>query len=213
MNEAVPDCLVTGYELLKKGLDLPDPDYRHVLAAAIRVRAEVIVTFNLKDFPPDVLEEFDIFTQNSDDFIDDLFDLSPQTVITVARQQRASPRLYARRFPCQASSKSTDHAHGPTRWRRWEYAAFMIYALPTRVIATSNSPATPRPPSLARDWPTEKRTFPPAKLFPLSWGMAGSMLWRLMLAVRGFLVPTLPRGNAYLCHHSQQTSTRPVSTK
>lgn len=36
MKEAVPDCIVTGFEPLVNGLELPDPDDRHVLAAAIR---------------------------------------------------------------------------------------------------------------------------------------------------------------------------------
>ena len=51
MNEAVRDCLVSGYEVLIDSLSLPDPDDRHVLAAAIRAGAQVIVTYNLKDFP------------------------------------------------------------------------------------------------------------------------------------------------------------------
>ncbi len=49
MNEAVRDCLVMGYEDLIDSLTLPDPDDRHVLAAAIRARAEVIVTYNLRN--------------------------------------------------------------------------------------------------------------------------------------------------------------------
>lgn len=56
MNKAVRDCLVTGYEPLIDALELPDPDDRHVLAAAIKARAQVIVTNNLKDFPPRALE-------------------------------------------------------------------------------------------------------------------------------------------------------------
>jgi hypothetical protein len=44
MNRAVPDCLVSGYEKLIDKLELPDPDDRHVLAAAIHARANVIVT-------------------------------------------------------------------------------------------------------------------------------------------------------------------------
>jgi predicted nucleic acid-binding protein len=51
MNAHVRDCLVTGYEDLIEGLELPDPDDRHVLAAAIRTRASVIVTFNLGRLP------------------------------------------------------------------------------------------------------------------------------------------------------------------
>jgi len=50
MNDAVPDGIVSGYEDLIDSLTLPDPDDRHVLAAAIRGGAEVIVTFNLEDF-------------------------------------------------------------------------------------------------------------------------------------------------------------------
>ena len=51
MNRAVRDCLVADYEPLIEGLKLPDPGDRHVLAAAIKAGAQVIVTRNLKDFP------------------------------------------------------------------------------------------------------------------------------------------------------------------
>jgi hypothetical protein len=48
INQAVPDCLVTGYGHLIDQLSLPDPNDRHVLAAAIRSGAQVIVTTNLR---------------------------------------------------------------------------------------------------------------------------------------------------------------------
>jgi hypothetical protein len=51
MNQAIPDCLVTGYEALIDSVKIPDPDDRHVVAAAIRAQAQTIVTTNLKDFP------------------------------------------------------------------------------------------------------------------------------------------------------------------
>lgn len=60
MNEAVPDSLVTGYESLIAGLDLPDVDDRHVLAAAIHCNADAIITFNLRDFPAEKLAQYDI---------------------------------------------------------------------------------------------------------------------------------------------------------
>ena len=53
MCASVRDCLVTGYEPLIDVLELPDPNDRHVLAAAIRSRAQIIVTNNLRDFPSD----------------------------------------------------------------------------------------------------------------------------------------------------------------
>ncbi|WP_410537144.1 PIN domain-containing protein [Streptomyces sp. KL2] len=55
MMRAVGDCMVRGYEPLIGAVELPGPDDRHVLAAAVRAKAQVIVTFNLKDFPSDVL--------------------------------------------------------------------------------------------------------------------------------------------------------------
>lgn len=51
MNAAVPDCLVCGYEPLIPSFELPDQDDRHVMAAAVLTRANVIVTFNEKTFP------------------------------------------------------------------------------------------------------------------------------------------------------------------
>lgn len=69
MNVAVPDALVTGYEPLVPTLILPDPDDRHVLAAAIVGRADVIVTTNLKDFPADVLAPYGMEAQHPDEFL------------------------------------------------------------------------------------------------------------------------------------------------
>lgn len=88
MNEAVRDCLVTGYEDLIASLALPDPDDRHVLAAAIRASAGVIVTYNLKDFPAETLARFDVEAQHPDDFLLSLFDLAPGLVCTAIKHQR-----------------------------------------------------------------------------------------------------------------------------
>lgn len=69
MNEAVRDCLVTGYEDLIESISLPDPDDRHVLGAAIRTPADVIVTYNLADFPAETLSRFDIEALHPDDVL------------------------------------------------------------------------------------------------------------------------------------------------
>jgi len=92
MDQAVPDCLVTDYEDLIDRLELPDPDDRHVLAAATRCQAGVIVTFNLNDFPSDILEQYGIEAQHPDEFIGHLLDLDPGAVCYVARQQRQALR-------------------------------------------------------------------------------------------------------------------------
>ncbi len=51
MNRSVRDSLVFGYEHLNESIELPDPDDRHVVAAAIHSGSERIITFNMKDFP------------------------------------------------------------------------------------------------------------------------------------------------------------------
>ena len=90
MDKAAPHALVTGYEHLIAGLTLPDPEDRHILAAAIEAGASVIVTRNLADFPSHVLEEFDIEAQHPDEFILHLLDLAPGLVIEAAETHRKS---------------------------------------------------------------------------------------------------------------------------
>ncbi|HET7370483.1 MAG TPA: PIN domain-containing protein, partial [Gammaproteobacteria bacterium] len=77
MDAHAADARVTGYEHLIESLDLPDPDDRHVLAAAIRCNADAIVTFNLKDFPADALEPYAIDLIHPDDFVYYQLDLNP----------------------------------------------------------------------------------------------------------------------------------------
>jgi predicted nucleic acid-binding protein len=92
MNNHVRDALVTQYEPLVAGLTLPDPDDRHVFAAAIRCQAGVIVTYNLKDFPASHLEPHGIEAKHPDAFIADLFDLSPPMVTEAAKTVRSRLR-------------------------------------------------------------------------------------------------------------------------
>ncbi|MFJ8972797.1 MULTISPECIES: PIN domain-containing protein [Streptomyces] len=80
MGGSIRDVLVKGYEPLIEILDLPDSDDRHVLAAAIRAKAQVIVTFNLKDFPADKLSVWDVQAVHPDAFVEAQVGLSPQLV-------------------------------------------------------------------------------------------------------------------------------------
>lgn len=88
MNNHVQDSLVTGYESIIPGLKLPDPNDRHVLAAAIRSGSNVIVTFNLKDFPAAILASYSVEAQHPDEFLTHLLDLHPWTFCKTVREQR-----------------------------------------------------------------------------------------------------------------------------
>ncbi|WP_337024630.1 MULTISPECIES: PIN domain-containing protein [unclassified Pantoea] len=91
MDRHVPDALVTGYQSLIESIrGLPDEDDRHVVAAAIVAQAEGIVTFNLRDFPDEVLSVWNLRAIHPDSFITDLTDLDITVVIDAARRQRAS---------------------------------------------------------------------------------------------------------------------------
>lgn len=90
MDAHAPGCLVSGYEPLINNLVLPDPNDRHVLAAAIVAQAGVIVTFNLSDFPIDATRPYGIEAQHPDIFIQHLIDLKPQAVLAAAREHRQS---------------------------------------------------------------------------------------------------------------------------
>ncbi len=88
MDSNVRDCLVRGYEELIPSLNLPDPDDRHVLAAAICSGADVIVTFNLEDFPHANLDKYGIEAQHPDEFVMHLIDLAPGLVCAAVKRQR-----------------------------------------------------------------------------------------------------------------------------
>lgn len=83
MDRAIRDAKVTGFEPLIDGLDLPDENDRHVLAAAIRSHAQVIVTDNLADFPAAALQPYDIEPQSADVFLGHVYDLQPEAFIDV----------------------------------------------------------------------------------------------------------------------------------
>ena len=78
---ASPDANVSGYATLIKAINLPDSDDRHILAAAIRCKVDVVVTANLKDFPKEYPDQFGIEAQHPDKFITDVIRLNPETAL------------------------------------------------------------------------------------------------------------------------------------
>ena len=92
MDRHALDAVVTGYQDLIESLSLPDPDDRHVLAAAIRAGASAIVTYNLSDFPASELSKYNIEALHPDDFILHQIHLSELKVLKAARTHRSRLR-------------------------------------------------------------------------------------------------------------------------
>jgi len=92
VNKSVPDCLISGYESLIPSLNLPDLNDRHVLAAAIRGRADVIVTYNLEHFPDSVLAGFGMEAWHPDKFVTYLLRLDGMKVCGAIKELRARLR-------------------------------------------------------------------------------------------------------------------------
>jgi predicted nucleic acid-binding protein len=91
MSQSFPDAMVVGYESLVEAMG-NDPKDRHVLAAAVRANAEVVVTFNVGDFPEAALKPYDIIAVHPDEFLLDQLDLYPGLTVDVLEQQAASYR-------------------------------------------------------------------------------------------------------------------------
>ncbi|MFG2922007.1 PIN domain-containing protein [Streptomyces sp. NPDC048305] len=91
MAGTFPDSLVSGYAALMPAMT-NDPKDRHVLAAGVRGQAHAVVTLNVKDFPPESSDPYEIEVLRPDDFLLDLLDLAPVEVNSVLRAQVARYR-------------------------------------------------------------------------------------------------------------------------
>jgi hypothetical protein len=95
-NSAFPDALVQNYESLVEGLQLPDVKDCHVLAAAIKTNANLIITSNLKDFPEGYMASFGLSAKTPDDFITDIIDLNQEISLKAYRDMvlnRSNPDM------------------------------------------------------------------------------------------------------------------------
>src|SRR5690606_21408709 len=132
----------------------PDPDDWHVLAAAIRCGASVIVTFNEKDFPPEALEPFGIEAQHPDLFIDNLFDLDPATTLPFfASRASCRPR---RRWEATEPSCDSGRGGSPQAGRRTSTKDWPQSAYPATVTPAS-PPRGPPPEEHEQEDPVRKR--------------------------------------------------------
>jgi predicted nucleic acid-binding protein len=88
LRQAVPDALIIDYEEFISAIYLPDPNDRHVVAAAIRGNADAIVTTNIKDFPVTILEKYDIEVQTPDQFVLNQILLHPPRALSAIKRMR-----------------------------------------------------------------------------------------------------------------------------
>jgi hypothetical protein len=101
MNDALPHATVTGYRAHLEAVILPDPDDRHVVAAAIAAGASVILTWNLRDFPTRELKKHGLVRQNPDTFLTALYDKAPDLTLASlanARRNLSKTRISAADF-------------------------------------------------------------------------------------------------------------------
>jgi hypothetical protein len=112
MNDALPNATVTGYRTHLEAVALPDPDDRHVVAAAIAAGASVILTWNLRDFPTKELKKHGLVRQNPDAFLTALYDKAPDLTLaslgecTAQSQQDAHFGCRLHRYPKKSKAHS-----------------------------------------------------------------------------------------------------------
>lgn len=102
---AFPEALVTVSETVEAGLSLPDDNDRHVLAAAMAGQARVLVTRNLRDFPPRTLARYGVEPRAPDSLLLELHGDAPGTLAGIvtpvldemARATDLAPRAVLKR--------------------------------------------------------------------------------------------------------------------
>jgi predicted nucleic acid-binding protein len=121
MLRTFPDAEVTGYEPLIPSMT-NHPKDRHVLAAAVRGDAAIIVTFNLSDFPAEALAPYDIEAVHVDDFLLDQLDLHPGATLKALKAQvsryNRPPQTIAELLPILARAGVSRFADEVTRHLR-----------------------------------------------------------------------------------------------
>jgi len=93
MRETFPEAMVTIPDHFVDGLVcIPDPNDRHVLAAAISGRANAILTLNQRHFPPECLAQYEIERMSPDDFLIHQYHLNPEAVLDKIDAQASAIR-------------------------------------------------------------------------------------------------------------------------
>lgn len=91
IKDIYSDAFVSDHHLLIGSMPNQEKD-KHVLAAAVKSRAQVIVTKNLRDFPDEALASFEVEAQSPDDFLIHLFYLDRDLIIKILLEQAGDLR-------------------------------------------------------------------------------------------------------------------------
>jgi predicted nucleic acid-binding protein len=86
MQEAFPKATVQGYEVRIAAMTNDAKD-RHVLATAVHIRAQIIVTNNIRHFPSAALAPYGIEAQPADTFLNSLFIADPDAIERIITEQ------------------------------------------------------------------------------------------------------------------------------
>lgn len=95
IEENFADAEITVPEGLLPCLDLPDPDDRHILAAALVAKADAIITANLKHFPEAICAPVEVEIIHPDTFLVNVVDLDQARSIKALQKQRAAMKGYS----------------------------------------------------------------------------------------------------------------------
>lgn len=89
MERAFEDATVSDFdEFIGVCNGLPDPNDAHVVAAALKTQAAVIVTENLKHFPKSIIYPLNLEARSADTFIADTIALDPGRAVAAVRTMR-----------------------------------------------------------------------------------------------------------------------------
>lgn len=93
MDRVLPDARVTDYAAAIPAIALPDAGDRHVVAAAIKAKADVVVTWNVRDFPAAELRRHGLRKATPDTFLTDLYAAEPAIVAASVENARRNLSL------------------------------------------------------------------------------------------------------------------------
>jgi hypothetical protein len=90
LRRAFPESCGSEFGGAEKNVRLPHEGDRHVLALAAHYEADVILTWNTKDFPETVLSTFGLERTRPPGFLDSLVKKDPDRVLKAAEAHRTS---------------------------------------------------------------------------------------------------------------------------